>query len=215
MQSGTKLSHRCDDNARCRMRENLRKEIGRRVEEFHWPGASREPMMRFTMITAMWIFRILLENHAPPACCQNTPRTMPWKTVEKPGRRYSTLRLCYGNLMLPEHLEHLRKHVFKSSDGLFNLDVWLWFSFPPLILSFHRPCAPRQPRWSLSHHFGRDPSHSMHLANSVSRLSHPFHLPVPRNQRNLLLPPICLNFFCCYICMIWPVLATLPSPLCS
>ena len=26
-------------------------------------------------------------------------------------------------------------------------------SFPPLILSFHRPCAPQRPRWSLSHYF--------------------------------------------------------------
>ena len=31
--------------------------------------------------------------------------------------------------------------------------------------SINSPCAPRQPRWSLSHYFGRDPSHSMHLAN--------------------------------------------------
>ena len=54
---------------------------------------------------------------------------------------------------------------FKSSDGHVNLDVWLWFAFPPFILSFHRPCAPRRPRWSLSHYFGRDPPHSMHLAN--------------------------------------------------
>ena len=54
---------------------------------------------------------------------------------------------------------------FKSLDGLVNLDVWLWFAFPPFILSFHRPCAPRRPRWSLSHYFGRDPPHSMHLAN--------------------------------------------------
>ena len=54
---------------------------------------------------------------------------------------------------------------FKSSDGLVKLDVWLWFSFPPFILSFHGPCAPRRPRWSLSHYFGRDPPHSMHLAN--------------------------------------------------
>ena len=58
--------------------------------------------------------------------------------------------------------------------------TWMFgcgFSFPPLILSFHRPCAPRQPRWSLSHYFGRDPPMSL-----VSRLSHPFHLPVPRNS---------------------------------
>ena len=66
---------------------------------------------------------------------------------------------CFGSTNLG------RSASFKSSDGLFYLDVWLWFSFPPLILSFHRPCAPRQPRWSLSHYFGHDPSHSMHLAN--------------------------------------------------
>ena len=67
---------------------------------------------------------------------------------------------CFGSTNLGHSAS------FKSSDGLFYLDVWLWFSFPPLILSFHRPCAPRQPRWSLSHYyFGRDPSHSMHLAN--------------------------------------------------
>ena len=97
---------------------------------------------------------------------------------------------CFGSTNLGHSAS------FKSSDGLFYLDVWLWFSFPPLILSFHRPCAPRQPRWSLSHYFGRDPSHSMHLANefgltalaSVSS-SRPPQLGI------CLLPLICLNDF--------------------
>ena len=82
-------------------------------------------------------------------------------------------------------------------DGLF-FGCGLLF---PLILSFHRPCAPRQPRWSLSHHFGHDPSHSMHLANEFglgSRIR--FIFPCPA-IRNLLLPLICLNVLS-YICMI-------------
>ena len=105
---------------------------------------------------------------------------------------------------------------FQSSDGLFNLDVWLWFSFPPLILSFHRPCAPRRPRWSLSHYFGRDPSHSMHLANEFGLTA----LASVSSSR----PPQ-LGICCCrcfvwicfglFNCMSWPVLVIVPVPLCS
>ena len=67
----------------------------------------------------------------------------------------------------------------------------MWFAFPLFILSFHRPCAPRRPRWSLSHYFGRDPPHSMHLANefgltalaSVSSSRPPqFGGPRPKNS---------------------------------
>ena len=74
-----------------------------------------------------------------------------------PRRRF--VLSCFGSTNLGHSAS------FGSSDGLFYLGVWLWFFFSPLILSFHRPCAPRQSRWSLSHYFGRDPSHSMHLAN--------------------------------------------------
>ena len=105
---------------------------------------------------------------------------------------------------------------FKSSDGLVKLDVWLWFSFPPFILSFHRPCAPRRPRWSLSHYFGRDPPHSMHLANEFGLTA----LASVSSSR----PPQ-LGICCCrcfvwicfdlYNCMSWPVLVILPIPLCS
>ena len=54
--------------------------------------------------------------------------------------------------------------VFNLRTALFTLMFGCGFLFP-LIPSFHRPCAPWRPRWSLSHYFGCDPSHSMHLAN--------------------------------------------------
>ena len=53
----------------------------------------------------------------------------------------------------------------RVSDGHFNLGCWFLFTLFPFILSFHCPCAPRLPWWSLSHCIGHDPFHSMHLAN--------------------------------------------------
>ena len=65
---------------------------------------------------------------------------------------------CFGSTNLG------RSASFQSSDGLFNLGCLLLFVSSPFILSFHCPCAPRLPCWGLSHCFGHDPSHSMHLA---------------------------------------------------
>ena len=65
---------------------------------------------------------------------------------------------CFGSTNLGHSAS------FQSSDGLFYLGCLLLFVSSPFILSFHCPCAPRLPCWGLSHCFGHDPSHSMHLA---------------------------------------------------
>ena len=51
--------------------------------------------------------------------------------------------------------------------------------------------------------------------SSVSRLSHPFHLPVPRNLEFVAAAVLFEFFFDLYNCMSWPVLVILPIPLCS
>ena len=92
--------------------------------------------------------------------------------------------------------------------------VWLWFNFPlsssHFIVLVHLGCLDGASRTALDTNFL---IRCISPMSSVSRLSHPFHLPVPPIW-NLLLPLICLNVSL-YICTIWPVLAILPSPLCS
>ena len=115
---------------------------------------------------------------------------------------------CFGSTSLGHSAS------FQSSDGPFNLDVWLWFYFPlsssHFIVLVHLGCLDGASRTAVDTNLL---IRCISPMSSVSRLSHPFHLPVPPIW-NLLLPLICLNVSL-YICTIWPVLAILPSPLCS
>ena len=86
--------------------------------------------------------------------------------------------------------------------------VTCWFCFP-LIPSFHLSRAPRLPCRSTLAQCWTPLIRCASPMGLISRLSHPFHLPVPPFfGRNLLLPRICcLNLF--VTCKFWPVRATL------
>ena len=94
-----------------------------------------------------------------------------------------------------------------SRHAMQTLTSFLLLRFP-LIPSFHLSRAPRRPRT-----LALAPSWTPLIRRTspmgpISRLSHPFHLPVP-SIWNLLLPLICFGICFLLCCKLWPVHATL------
>ena len=109
------------------------------------------------------------------------------------------LRSCFGSTS-----GHLACFNFRTA-----LQVTCCLCFP-LIPSFHLPRAPRLPCRPTLAQLWTTLIRCASPMGPISRLSHPFHLPVPPSflVRNLLLPRFCcLNLF--VYCKFWPVRATL------